>query len=69
MALSRPPPRGLVTTPPPFNKRLAITWELCIKYYYMVTSRVSDVDLRQMLFLEVDVTGLRKFLCSKDRFY
>ena len=50
------------------NKCHHITWELCVKYYYMVPSSVSDLDLRRMQFLEVDVTGPRRFLCSKDRF-
>ena len=39
-----------------------------LEYYIMVTSSVSDLDLRRMQFLEVDVTGPRRFLCSKDRF-
>ena len=45
-----------------------ITWELCVKYYYMVAASVSDVDHWWMQVLEVDVTGPWRFLCSKDRF-
>ena len=50
------------------NKCHLITLELCVKYYYMVAASVSDVDHWWMQFLEVDVTGPWRFLCSKDRF-
>ena len=50
------------------NKCHPITWELCVKYYYMVAVVVSDVDHWWMQFLGVDVTGPWRFLCSKDRF-
>ena len=50
------------------NKCHPITWELCVKYYYMVAASVSNVDHWWMQFLGVDVTGPWRFLCSKDRF-